>query len=236
VVDEFIAHVQTNGLWGYAFLHFDDGDAAGHASDWGSAAYKQAVLNTDTLIGRVIDSIQSHPVYSNTTILIVTADHGGGNPTNGHNIATSYINYRVPMFVMGPGIPAGVDLYDLMANRADPGTNRYSYSDTSVMQPLHNGDTGNLGLSFLGLPAIPGSSLIPATGAKTVQLTTARDGNTITISWPSYASGQLKTSSALGSEANWQVITNGITAVGDIKTYSFTPQTNGAAQFFILQR
>jgi hypothetical protein len=237
VVDEFIKRVETNGLWGYTFMHFDDGDATGHASGWGSVAYQGAIFNTDTQIGRVINAIHSNPVYSNTTILIVTADHGGGDPTSSHNVASSACNYTVPIFVLGPGIPAGVDLYSLLANREDPGSTRPTYSDTSIIQPLRNGDTGNLGLSLLGLPTIPGSSLIPIFGAKSVPLTVTQLGNTVTVSWPASAEGyELRASTALGLSANWQTITTGITTESDQKVYSFTPAPDAPVLFFSLRK
>jgi hypothetical protein len=235
VVDQFLQYIQSGTLWGYTFLHFDDGDATGHASGWGSSNYRQAITNTDYQIGRVLDAIQSNPVYSNTTILIVTADHGGGDPTTSHTVASSYVNYRVPLFVFGPGIPAGVDLYSLMANRADPGTNRYSYSDSSVLQPLRTGDTGNLGLHFLGLPSIPGSSMIPEF-AENVALTVVRTGNTVNVTWPASAAGKLKASASLGQDANWQTITTNITTQNGLKTYSYTPAPGAPVLFFRIQK
>jgi hypothetical protein len=235
VVDQFVQCIQTNGLWGYTFMHFDDGDATGHSYNWGSGNYQWAITNTDYQIGRVLSAIQSNPVYSNTTILIITADHGGGDPTNSHTVATSYVNYRIPIFVFGPGVPAGVNLYDLMANRAEPGTNRYSYSDTSVLQPLRNGDTGNLGLSLLGLPSIPGSSLVPVM-AEAVPLSIDISGGIVSVSWTASAPGQIKASGTLGVGASWQPITNGIITLDNRKVYSFGLATNPAAQFFRIQK
>ena len=139
----------------------EDPDAAGHARGWGSSRYSNAVMTVDQQIGRVLDAIQSSPTYHHRTVVVVTADHGGGAPRTGHDVATNAVNFRVPLFVWGTGIPAGVDAYSLFANRADPGDVRVSYSDTSRPPPLRNGDTGNLAVSLLGLPPIPGSSLIP---------------------------------------------------------------------------
>jgi hypothetical protein len=161
VVDQFVRAVATNGLWHYTFIHLEDADATGHARRWGSAGYSNGVLIADRQIGRVLDAIQSSPAYLNRTAVIVTADHGGGAPPTGHNFATNLLNCRIPFFIWGPGIPAGAEAHRLFSNREDPGNDRVSYADASRPHPLRNGDSGNLALSLLGLPPIPGSSLIP---------------------------------------------------------------------------
>lgn len=52
---------------------------------------------------------------------------------------------------------AGSDFYALnTASRTDPGRGRPDYNAAS--QPIRNGDSGNLALSLLGLPPVPGSS------------------------------------------------------------------------------
>ena len=72
----------------------------GHSSGWGSAAWSNAIIVVDQQVGRVLNSLAAHAVYSNDTILIVTADHGG--VLTGHSDASHYTNYTVPVFVWGP--------------------------------------------------------------------------------------------------------------------------------------
>jgi hypothetical protein len=53
---------------------------------------------------------------------------------------------------------AGAPLYMLNPfNRLDPGTNRPSYS--APVQPIRNGEAGNVSLKLLGLTAIPNSTI-----------------------------------------------------------------------------
>ena len=85
----------------------------------------------------------------------MTADHGGLGA--GHADPRRYADYRVPFLVWGPGVPAGADLYALNPTYADPGNRRVGYA--AALQPVRNGDVGNLVLDVLGLPAIPHSEL-----------------------------------------------------------------------------
>ena len=73
-------------------------------------------------------------------------------------IIADWEDYTIPFMAWGPGIPAGANAYDVFPTRHDPGTGRPDYNDP--LQPLRNGDTGNLALSLLGLPPIPGSTMI----------------------------------------------------------------------------
>ena len=237
VVDEFVKRVETNGLWNYTFMHFDDGDATGHASGWGSTAYSNAILVADQQIGRVLTALQANPTYANRTIVIVTADHGGTG--SGHNDATAAANYTVPIFLWGVGVPVGVDLYTLFANRANPGTARPSY--TATPQPLRNNDTGNMALTFLGLPLIPGSSMIPLFGTPeptTISLRLVNTGGSLVVSWPLKPSGyELQMASNLGRATNWTTLgADLIRTNGTVKEYDFRPAADAPASFFRLRK
>ena len=62
----------------------------------------------------------------------------------------------MPLYVWGPGVPAGADLYWLNpATRANPGSGRPPY--TASPAPIRNSETANLSLDLIGLPAVPGS-------------------------------------------------------------------------------
>lgn len=61
----------------FAFVHFDHVDHAGHEYGHGSPSYYQAVAKTDSLIGRIMESIPAN------TLVIITADHGGKGKSHG---------------------------------------------------------------------------------------------------------------------------------------------------------
>ncbi len=139
----------------FAFVHFGEGDAAGHTHGWGSEPYNAALITIDGYLGRIMDLIATNPVLKGRTDLIVTADHGGEGKD--HSDAAKPIDYTIPFYVWGAGITRG-DLYALnTGTRKEPGTGRPDYSEQNP--PVRNGDVGNLALSLLGLPSIPGSTI-----------------------------------------------------------------------------
>ncbi len=140
----------------YVFIHYSLPDDAGHASGWGSAAWNGAVHSVDLYLAEIFALIESDPLLRGHTLVILSADHGGTG--TGHGDASVAANYTIPFLVWGAGVQAGADLYALNAGtRADPGSGRPSY--TASVQPIRNGDGGNLALAALALPAIPGSSI-----------------------------------------------------------------------------
>ena len=90
-----------------------------------------------------------------STVVVVVSDHGGLGFS--HADATRAVNYTIPFFVWGRGVPAGADLYRLNPDRADPGTSRPTYA--AAVQPIRNAEAGNLVTELLGLRAIPGSRI-----------------------------------------------------------------------------
>ncbi len=139
----------------FTFVHFSAPDLAGHTSGWMSPAYLTAVRKTDRQIDRLFSVLFRDPAERDHTLLIVTSDHGGQG--RGHADPRRLADYRIPFLVMGGGVPAGVDLYDLNPAYADPGTTRPGYA--APRQPIRNGDVGNLVLDVLGLGPVPGSEL-----------------------------------------------------------------------------
>ncbi|MEZ6191502.1 MAG: alkaline phosphatase family protein [Phycisphaerales bacterium] len=145
-------------------LHILDPDAAGHHDGWMSDSYLAAVKRADSMLGQVLAFIESDPNYAGKTTLILTSDHGGSQKS--HSDAETPENYTVPFYVWGtdvtPGSPAPDnpihDLYEINPDsRQNPGNTRPDYA--AAKQPIRNGDAGNLALSLLGLPAIPGSTI-----------------------------------------------------------------------------
>jgi hypothetical protein len=152
LIDSFLLH-SAESPHTYSFIHFADPDAVGHDNGWGSTAYYHSVMKVDTLLGRVFDLIDGYPM-AGVTAVILTADHGGTATSHDNPLLPE--NYTVPLYVTGPGVPAGAGIYPFNpVSRLDPLDSRPAY-DASP-QPVRNGGTSNLALELLGLGPIPGS-------------------------------------------------------------------------------
>jgi hypothetical protein len=143
----------ADGACDFAFIHLADTDWVGHSLGWGSDAWLSALDTVDEWIGRIAKFADARKT-SEPFALVVTADHGGID--YGHSDATLPIDYTIPFYVVGPGIPLGSDLYALTGpERADPGDTRPRYS--APLQPVRNADAANTITALLGLPPVPGS-------------------------------------------------------------------------------
>jgi predicted AlkP superfamily pyrophosphatase or phosphodiesterase len=139
----------------FAMLHLRGPDTVGHAQGYMSRAYVNEVAATDRLIGRLLNAIAGRPSLASSTVVVVTSDHGGLGFS--HADMTRRVNYTVPFFVWGRGVPAGANLYALNPDRADPRTSRPTYA--ASRQPIRNAEAGNLVTELLGLRAVPGSRI-----------------------------------------------------------------------------
>ncbi len=139
----------------FTFLHLALPDAAGHPSGWMSLAYQGAVLETDRLLGELLDTIESSPQLRKRLVVVLTADHGGPPGEHEHDEESNPDNFTIPFAVWGRGIRPG-DLYELNPDYAEPGDAQPSYDGP---QPVRNGDLANLSLDLLGLGPVPGSEL-----------------------------------------------------------------------------
>jgi hypothetical protein len=244
LVDALVEQL-ASAPWNYVFLHFGDTDWVGHDmwydGGWGSPKWSNTVAYVDGQLGRILAAIQANPALANQTALIVTADHGGGgNYCYGdycysHTDETQLLNYTIPLFLWGPGIPAGADLYSLVPNRGSPGADRPDYN--AQPQPLRNGDSGNLAVVLLGLPTIPGSFMRPTLDAMAYPLAIRRAGSTQTVSWAAGATDyRLEVTDALGPNPVWREVTEGIVLDGAFNSYAVPAAGSATAQFFRLNQ
>ncbi|MGD9636519.1 MAG: alkaline phosphatase family protein, partial [Pirellulales bacterium] len=93
------------------FLHFDQVDAAGHGSGWGTPQYNTALATVDGYIGNIMTAMNQRPgVVSGAEdwLVIVTADHGGLGL--GHDASQGPINWEVPFIVSGNSVADGTTL------------------------------------------------------------------------------------------------------------------------------
>ena len=94
------------GLPTVLFVHFPDTDRVGHAYGWMSANQLQSVTFVDGLIGEILAALERGD-YLNSTLLIITADHGGHGKVHGDD---SPEDRTIPWLGVRPGGPAGVIL------------------------------------------------------------------------------------------------------------------------------
>ncbi|MEW5957770.1 MAG: alkaline phosphatase family protein [Chloroflexota bacterium] len=128
-VVERARQVIQGGLPDLLFIHLPDVDTAGHATGWMSVGQLLVVSRTDGLLGEVVAALEQGG-YLESTLLIVTADHGGVGQAHGGDTPAEK---TIPWLAVGPGVPAGVTLQ----------------SDITVY------DTAATALYALGLPLPP---------------------------------------------------------------------------------
>ena len=177
----------------------------GHTAGWGSATWNGGIKNIDGFLGAIFNAVDYAPeAIKNRVAIVLTADHGGGgggsgpgtNPAANHGDASSRLNYSIPVFVWGPGIPPGSDAYKLFQNRSNPDAARPGTA-AATAQPLRNADTANIAMSLLGLPPVEGSWYKPAF---LQELTSTSALGNVTLSWPSHLKGyRLQTAPELNS-------------------------------------
>ena len=89
-----------------AFIHLTDADSAGHASGWGSPEQKEAFKVTDQALGQVIQAIKDAGI-ADTSVVIVSADHGGHDKTHGLDIPD---DMHIPWIAWGKGVKKGFSI------------------------------------------------------------------------------------------------------------------------------
>lgn len=104
----------------FTFVHLDHVDHAGHQSGWGSPEYIHAVEHADVLVGQMRRTL-ADTALADTTILLITADHGGKGTKHGGDTMEEI---EIPWIIVGPGIRRGyevtapVNQYDTAATLA----------------------------------------------------------------------------------------------------------------------
>lgn len=88
------------------FVHFPDNDRIGHAVGWGTPDQVAHLAKTDNALGVVLKAIDDEHL-TDSTLIIVTADHGGNGRTHGGLDPRSR---HIPWIAAGPGIKPNYDL------------------------------------------------------------------------------------------------------------------------------
>jgi hypothetical protein len=105
VKDQAIAFIQE-GLPNVLFIHLPDTDGVGHAYGWMSPNQLYAITFADDLVGEIVAALENEG-YLNSTLLIITADHGGHDFKHGLDCPE---DRNIPWLAVGPGVPQGVAL------------------------------------------------------------------------------------------------------------------------------
>jgi predicted AlkP superfamily pyrophosphatase or phosphodiesterase len=86
--------------FGLMFIHFPNGDLAGHVYGWMSRQQLRAYANDDESFGYILETLKNHDLYE-STLIIVTSDHGGHDTTHGTDLLE---DTTIPWIVSGSGV------------------------------------------------------------------------------------------------------------------------------------
>lgn len=110
ITDEAVADTTVTLIRRHApqvlFVHLPGVDIAGHAKGWGSPAQLAAAARADGAIARILAAEQARGVLDSTVVL-VTSDHGGQGRTHGPDDPRSR---AIPWVIAGPGVRRDFDL------------------------------------------------------------------------------------------------------------------------------
>jgi bisphosphoglycerate-independent phosphoglycerate mutase (AlkP superfamily) len=84
-------------------IHFADPDTVGHKFGWGSPEQKVAFATSDEALKVVMDAITAAGL-AESSVVILTADHGGHEKTHGTDSLDDVI---IPWIVWGKGVKKG---------------------------------------------------------------------------------------------------------------------------------
>jgi predicted AlkP superfamily pyrophosphatase or phosphodiesterase len=90
----------------FTFIHFDHVDHAGHQYGHGTPEYYAAVGVADKLIGTIREAIRESG-QAESTIVLVTADHGGVGKSHGN---ATMAELEIPWILTGPGVKRGHEI------------------------------------------------------------------------------------------------------------------------------
>jgi arylsulfatase A-like enzyme len=88
------------------FVHFPHVDNIGHTYGWGTPQQVVAVEEADAAVGTVLRALREAGTI-HSTLVILSADHGGAGRTHGPDDARSR---HIPWIAAGPGLKRNFDL------------------------------------------------------------------------------------------------------------------------------
>lgn len=108
------------------FIHFPDPDSAGHKSGWGSPEQKEAFKVSDQALSQITAALKEAGI-ADSSVIIISADHGGHAKTHGENIPD---DMNIPWIAWGKGVK----------------------KNFTITQPVTTYDTAATALWLLGVP------------------------------------------------------------------------------------
>lgn len=85
------------------FVHFPEGDLKGHDYGWMSRKQLETYANDDESFGYILERLRIQGSFD-STLIIVTSDHGGHDTTHGTD---SPDDMTIPWVISGPGVLPG---------------------------------------------------------------------------------------------------------------------------------
>lgn len=89
--------------FGLMFVHFPSPDKVGHKYGWMGYSYLKMLTNGDNALEEILKALDDDGLRK-TTLIIVTADHGGHDK---NHIGTVIQDFRIPWIISGPRIVPG---------------------------------------------------------------------------------------------------------------------------------
>ncbi len=100
VIAQYVADEVIPQGFGVLFIHFPTPDWMGHEHGWMSWQYLDVLRQDDQALGILLAALDNAGLR-NDTLVIVTADHGGHDHTNGSNLPE---DMTIPWIISGPGV------------------------------------------------------------------------------------------------------------------------------------
>jgi predicted AlkP superfamily pyrophosphatase or phosphodiesterase len=88
------------------FIHFTDTDNTGHKYGWGSPEQIQAFADVDVALGVVVQAVRDAGI-ADSSVIIVSADHGGHAKTHGLSIPDDML---IPWIAWGAGVKKNFEI------------------------------------------------------------------------------------------------------------------------------
>ncbi len=101
IMDQLLANFPSD--FGLLFIHFPTADMMGHEHGWLSPEQLSVLFRADQALGNLLNALDSYGLRE-STLIIVTADHGGHATTHGTNLPE---DMTIPWIINGPGIQPG---------------------------------------------------------------------------------------------------------------------------------